>query len=188
MKAEARFHQLLAALSRQCGRDLDVIEVELYDRHLSSYGYDRLNQCLERLLVERNERDPFPSIAMIRRTIDPELDPQSRAQLIADRIWGLIARRGYVWTMTAVDFNGELEREAGREAVVAVQNLGGWRRVCEDANATDPGIMKAQIRKSCEAASSMLRAGHGNVREAITASSQIAALANGALKRLPGAS
>ena len=55
--------------------------VALYDQSLSPLGYEPLCRALEQIILNRSSRDPFPSIAEIRKLIEPEVSERDDAVL-----------------------------------------------------------------------------------------------------------
>jgi hypothetical protein len=113
--------------------------IDLYDQHLGPLGYDRVCKALDRIVVERNSRDPFPSIKEIRMIIDPELDPDQEAMVIASRIVGTVSRIGPYQTDLAKQIIGEVGWRI-------VQSEGGWENVCQTLTYENQGTLKAQWR------------------------------------------
>lgn len=113
--------------------------IELYDQHLAPLGYDRVCKALDRIVVERNSRDPFPSIKDIRLVIDPELDPDQEAIVIASRIAGAVSRIGPYQADLAKQLIGEIGWKI-------VQSEGGWENVCQTLTYENQGTLKAQWR------------------------------------------
>lgn len=113
--------------------------IELYDQHLGPLGYDRVCKALDRIIVERSSRDPFPSIKEIRTIIDPELDPDQEAMVIASKIAGAVARIG--------PYNSELARSMiGEAGWQVVQCEGGWENICQTLTYENQSTLKAQWR------------------------------------------
>jgi hypothetical protein len=113
--------------------------IDLYDQHLGLLGYERVCKALDRIIIERNSRDPFPSIKEIRTIIDPELDPDQEAMVIASRIVGTVSRVG--------PYQPELARQSiGDVGWKIVQSEGGWENVCQTLTYENQGMLKAQWR------------------------------------------
>lgn len=113
--------------------------IELYDQHLSCLGYDRVCRALDQIIVERNSKDPFPSIKEIRMAIDPELDPDQEAVVIASKIAGTVSRIGpYRWEL-AKDLIGDIGWKI-------VQCEGGWENICQTLTYDNQTTLKAQWR------------------------------------------
>ena len=121
------------------GFTLKVETIELYDQHLGPLGYDRVCTALDRIIVERSSRDPFPSIKEIRMIVDPELDPDQEAMVIASRITGAVARIGPYQSALARNMIGEVGWRI-------VQSEGGWENICQTLTYENQGTLKAQWR------------------------------------------
>lgn len=113
--------------------------IELYDQHLEPLGYERVCRALDRIIVERSSRDPFPSIKEIRMIIDPELDPDQEAMVIASKIVGAVARIGPYQSELAQHVIGEVGWRI-------VQCEGGWENICQTLTYDNQSTLKAQWR------------------------------------------
>lgn len=113
--------------------------IGLYDQHLEPLGYERVCSALDRLILERDSRDPFPSIKDIRMVIDPELDPDQEAVVIASRISGAVARVGPYQVELAKQMVGDVGWKI-------VQCEGGWENVCQTLTYENQSTLKAQWR------------------------------------------
>ena len=140
MDSQKSFYAKLTGLAAMVpGFTLVEETIELYDQHLGPLGYDRVCEALDRIILERNSRDPFPSIKEIRMAIDPELDPEQEAVVIASRIAGTVSRIGpYQWELAK-----ELIGEVGWRIV---QCEGGWENVCQTLTYENQSTTKAQWR------------------------------------------
>lgn len=88
----------------------------------------------------------FPAIKEILDAIDPKPDHDAEARLIADKIWGAIERFG------SLKSKQDLVRTAiGETGWKVVENMGGWRVVCEIASYDNVSTLKAQWRESAKA-------------------------------------
>jgi hypothetical protein len=159
---ETRFHKLLAILAARCRTELDEMEIEIYDKELSGAGYARVNTALSRILVDRRPNDPFPSVSFVRSIMNPQADQETRAQLIADRVFGCISRKGYNWQDTSPEptFQKTMEAEFGWIGAWAVKNMGGWAELCKITTPENSSTIKAQLRKSLVAAVKITDAGY----------------------------
>jgi hypothetical protein len=118
--------------------------IGLYDQHLSPIGYEKVCRALDQIILERNSRDPFPSIKEIMMLIDPELDPDQEAMVIASRIAGAVARIG--------PYQSELARQMiGDIGWQVVKSEGGWENVCQMLTYENQSTMKAQWRNLAKA-------------------------------------
>ncbi len=88
----------------------------------------------------------FPSIAEILEFVDPKADPDSEGRLIADRIWGAIERFGSMRGK-----QDAIKAAIGDVGWKVVENMGGWRVVCEIADYNNVASLKAQWRESAKA-------------------------------------
>jgi hypothetical protein len=90
--------------------------------------------------------DRFPSIKQLLAAMNPKPDHDAEARLIADKIWGAIERFG------SLKSKQDLVRTAiGETGWKVVENMGGWRVVCEIASYDNVSTLKAQWRESAKA-------------------------------------
>ena len=88
----------------------------------------------------------FPSIKEILEIVEPKVDNEAEGRLIADKIWGAIERFG------SLKSKQDLVRTAiGETGWKVVENMGGWRVVCEIASYDNVSTLKAQWRESAKA-------------------------------------
>jgi hypothetical protein len=140
MNDQQKFYTKLTGLAGMVqGFTLSPEVIGLYDQHLEGLGYDRVCDALDRIIMERSSRDPFPSIKEIRTIIDPELDPDQEAMVIASRIAGAVSRIGPYQSGLARQIIGEVGWKI-------VQCEGGWENVCQTLSYENQGMMKAQWR------------------------------------------
>lgn len=122
---EERFHRLLAILASRCRTELDELEIEIYDRHLSPYGYDKVCEALEGILIERSNTDQFPAIGMILNRLGDAITQKSLAMDVTNRIAVAIRVKGYNWSDKVSDFENDQLRVLGEIGVQVVKRLGG---------------------------------------------------------------
>lgn len=154
MDSQKLFYAKLTGLAAMVANFTLIEEtIELYDQHLGQLGYERVCKALDRIIVDRNSRDPFPSIKEIRMVIDPELDPDQEAMIVASRIAGAVARIGPYQSDMARHMIGEVGWKI-------VQCEGGWEEVCQTLTYQNQGTLKAQWRNLAK--TFLSRAEHGS--------------------------
>lgn len=90
--------------------------------------------------------DRFPSIKQLLELLEPKADKDAEARIIADKIWAGIERFG------SMKSKQDLVRQSiGEVGWQVVENMGGWRVVCDIASYDNVGQMKAQWRESAKA-------------------------------------
>lgn len=90
--------------------------------------------------------DRFPSIKQLLEMLEPKADKDAEARIIADKIWAGIERFG------SMKSKQDLVRQSiGEVGWQVVENMGGWRVVCDIASYDNVGQMKAQWRESAKA-------------------------------------
>lgn len=140
MDSQKLFYAKLTGLAAMVPNFTLIVEtIELYDQHLAPLGYDRVCLALDRIIVERNSRDPFPSIKEIKMVIDPELHPDQEAMIIASRIAGAVARIGPYQSDLAKHMIGPIGWRI-------IQSEGGWENICQTLTYDNQSTLKAQWR------------------------------------------
>jgi hypothetical protein len=147
---EERFHRLMAILAARSRTELDEIEIEIYDRHLSPYGYEAVCLALESILVERASTDPFPAIGAILARMGMAQTPKAMAIDVTNRIVNAIRSKGYNWSDKVQDFEADQRRLLGELGCTVVKRLGGWQSVIEFVNG-NPNHYRTWIRDSATA-------------------------------------
>lgn len=105
---------------------LSPTTLEMYERLLvPKLGWQRLCGALERILLDRDTRDPFPSPRQIVALFEPQADPEANAVAAANAILEAISKDGYTNPERARARMGEL-------AWSIVESEGGWHKVCEN--------------------------------------------------------
>lgn len=90
--------------------------------------------------------DRFPSIKQLLDMLEPKADKDAEARVIADKIWSSIERFG------SLKSNQDRVRGAiGEVGWQVVENMGGWRVVCDIASYDNVSQLKAQWRESAKA-------------------------------------
>lgn len=113
--------------------------IETYDRLLSPLGYENVNKALDEIMLERDSRDPFPSIKEIRAKVNPTLDPTAEAVRLANMIIGGVSKHG--------PYNIERAKaEIGETGWAAVRAYGGWETVCDSLSNSNRTMMITQFR------------------------------------------
>lgn len=141
---DADFIKRMAVLAQLCRFDLSAQVLEAYDRLLSVHGYEKLCQALDHFLRTRSARDPFPSVADVDAIVYGKSNETDLAALASASIYSAVAAFGWP--------NAEAARgRLGDDVWSVVKAAGGWAQVCEDANETDPGVFKAQLREIARA-------------------------------------
>lgn len=88
----------------------------------------------------------FPSIAEILAMVNPKPDTDSEARIIADKIWAAIERFGSLKSKQDL-----IRSSIGQVGWRVVEQMGGWRVVCEIADYDNVSSLKAQWRESIKA-------------------------------------
>ncbi len=60
---KAQFLARMGILAEICRHRLDAYQMELYDRILAPWGYDRLCKMIDKCIISRKSNERFPSVA-----------------------------------------------------------------------------------------------------------------------------
>lgn len=158
---EPRFFKLLGLLATRCQTELDVLEIEIYDRVLQPHGYEQACRALEQVLIERRVKDFMPSPREIMDKIAPKQNPKNLATEAANKILAQISRRGWSWVDTYkyhhATFQAAMDSELGLLAANTVRLMGGWQRICEESGEVDTAVFRAQIRDAAASVQEEIR-------------------------------
>jgi hypothetical protein len=147
MNAQAGFFTRLTALASMANFVLTEEVIELYDRMLSPGGYDSLCLALDKIILERSSRDPFPSIKEISEKLDIKISDADQAVFQANRILSSVSRFG--WNNSTLARN-----HLGENAWKVVHLMGGWEKLCQSITLENIGMFRAQMRDLYKAAQS----------------------------------
>ncbi len=126
--------ELFVGTALYYGQEVHDQALELYVSDLEDLPFPEVAQGLKDLRREvKTTRCPLP--AAIRAKLNPEIDPEAHAALIANEIVHAIGRVGPYQTPYLSD-----------EAMEIVRLEGGWQRICETLTNENLGIFKAQWR------------------------------------------
>lgn len=140
MTSRQAFISKFVLLAEMCGKSLSEDLVAMYEKSLSQLGYEKLSYVIEQIILERGDRDPFPSIRTIREKVVPTPSAESEAIDAANRISEAMAKYGYGRREEAKQFIGEL-------GWLIVQRQGGWENLCENTLTTQMPTLRAQWRE-----------------------------------------
>ena len=185
---DADFIKRMAVLAQLCNFNLSAQVLEAYDRLLVVHGYEKLCKALDHFLATRSSRDPFPSIADLDASVSGKSNETDLAALASASIYSAVAAFGWP--------NAEAARgKLGDDVWSVVKAAGGWAQVCQDANETDAGVFKAQLREIARAVIHRTAAGKmGEVlefqkpRAQLESSGELKILSNFIPKKIPHAS
>jgi hypothetical protein len=151
---EQEFFVKLTALADLIpGFTLSPTVVEIYSSNLAPLGYEKVCMALDRIIVERSSRDPFPSVKEIRLRVAPETAVEDDANFIVNRVIRSIARIGPYETAKARVAIGEI-------GWAIVQDQGGWEQTCAMLTNDNMGTLKAQWRDLAKAYITRERSDH----------------------------
>lgn len=134
----------LTLVAEMCARQVSADLLVAYTTALEPIGFPALCAALDRIAMERNDRDPFPSIKTIRDLVAPPVNTDHDAIEAANRIVQAIADFGYYQAEGAKRFIGEL-------GWLVVQREGGWETLCESLTTDQIPTRKAQWRELAKA-------------------------------------
>jgi hypothetical protein len=158
------FISKFVVLAEMCGKTLSEDLVAMYESALNSLGYHELSQALQEIILERGDRDPFPSIKTIRERIIPAADAESDAIEASNRIVQALSKFGGV----NADLNcNEAKLFIGELGWLIVERQGGWPSMCERILASQIPTLKAQWRELGKALYERARRGTLNTPPAL---------------------
>ena len=146
------FLERLTLLAGTCDHRLAPVMIELYDRALRKFGYERAVAAVEAAIMERRGQDRMPSIGDLVSRCSPEILERDTAVEVSARIWSAIGKFGWPGELDARGWIGEV-------GWYVVQVNGGWERLCRTAQEKDVGTWKAQLRDHAAAAIRRHKAG-----------------------------
>lgn len=150
------FVNRLKVLAQICNFNMPPFLLNLYDRELSKYGYEKLCHVAEDFITKRKTRDPFPSIADFKSVFEPPVNAEDEAIEASSRIIQAISKFGWCNANDAREFIGELGWRV-------VERFGGWMRVCETVTPDNVTTLHAQFRNISRVNYSRALAGRDNV-------------------------
>lgn len=123
------FFMRLHALALACRFDFDAEGnlPAMYERSLSSLGYEKVNAALLQIFEQRRSNDPFPSVREIKGVMNASLSPEDEAPLIAGRIMQAIVSIGLPINAAQTQTFRESVGEVGWRVI---QMSGGLETVC----------------------------------------------------------
>ncbi len=161
---EKKFHSMLVALAEQCGFALSTMNVEIYDRTLGPYGYQRVNAALWEIIKARRGGDRFPSVADVLAEMGEIISTKSLAVETANLIfWSFNNWRDKFDDRE--DFEALYRDRIGGLAFETVSRMGGYKAVYREwKEAGDLSTLRAQVRDSAAACVELARAGGATIQ------------------------
>ncbi len=145
-KSEVEFHKMIQALAGACSHNLDGFTVELYDRALSPYGYDRANSAMWEIFTTRRGGDRFPSVGDILEKMGINISPRAIAVDCANLIFFAFNKwkNGYT---SRENFEDLFREHIGDLPWEVISRMGGYRALYKEWDeATDKTVLRAQVR------------------------------------------
>lgn len=138
------FLNRLGALAKLSGLVLEKEIIGLYDGAFKQIGYDKGVTAIEHVILNRRSRDPFPSIADLKRVGSREPDEMDQAVEASNRIVEAVSKFGGC----NADLNAPQARKfMGDIAWYVVERNGGFVNLCSQLTASTIGTFKAQFRE-----------------------------------------
>lgn len=208
MTDEQKFMTMLNTLARAANFELDVELIGVYDRHLAPHGYLKVSKTLENIFVERNSRDPFPSIAEILRNMGVTIGDKTLADDVCARMCSAMKRHGYTWPhgttrgdlkkWKAFKILGESREElycpTHKEAIIiecgelgyaVFEKMGGYAAVCAEWGHTkNPQVYRSQLREICRSVIELANAGRLYEAPKLPVPNKVESLTNNVIKSL----
>lgn len=142
MKAEnlKRIQAMLLLLAEYFQKQLTQNQLRMYAEDLEEYGHEAVGHAIKKFKADKaNKFYPLP--AHLIEIMQPAVNPDHEAVEVMNRIWTAIAQHGWPNPKPAREYIGEL-------GWAVVERYGGWKNICQEANDSDGGIMKAQLRET----------------------------------------
>lgn len=114
--------------------------ISTYERMLKPLGYAKVNQALDQIILERDSRDPFPSVKEIASKVNPVVDPSQEADITVAKIISAVSSIGPYRIQDARAFIGE-------HGWSVVKLSGGWETVCDKLDYKNEPTLKAQWKQ-----------------------------------------
>lgn len=172
------FLKRLAVLADLCGKDLSPDVLRMYDKLLEPLGYPALCVAVEQIILDRNDRDPFPSPRTIKEKLHPKVDDDALAIEAASRVIGAISKFGYCNPSEARAYVGEL-------GWAIVDREGGWVALCEKVESRQLPSLRAQWRDLAKSILKRARNDSDDRPPSLPAANPLSRLTNGVAKALP---
>lgn len=138
LQEKQQLKAILVATALYYGQEIADSALALFVEDLEDLPFPQIVQALKEIRRDpKTTRLPLP--AVIRAKLNPEVDERSQAVMVSNSIWDAVGKFGWPNPDRAKAFLGEL-------AWTTVERGGGWLNICQDANQSEPSIMKAQIR------------------------------------------
>lgn len=153
--SQKTFLNRLSTLAKLCGVVLDETMVAFYDRVLRD-DYAGATRALEEIVCTRSTRDPFPSVADVKRLIAKEPADVDQAIEVSNRIFEAMKKFGPYRQEEANAFLGDI-------ALYVVGKFGGLPHLCENMMAKDATMYRAQFRELALSAIRRYKLGQLNV-------------------------
>ncbi len=156
---EKLFHKYLQLLAMRCKVELDQEEIAIYDKYLQGYGYKKAALALEKVIVERSGRDPWPSVTNIIDIIENKGSKRMEALDYANQMIAFVQTAGasrYAQTIHIGNKIYDSRREAvienlGEFALTIFDRYGGYSRFVDELHKSATSTFRAQLRDTIEA-------------------------------------
>jgi hypothetical protein len=132
-------------------RPLTENQIRMYAEDTAAYPVEALIHAAK-IWRDNPDNNRCPIPANLIQIINPTPSAQGEAVEVMNRIWEAIGKFGWPNPDGAKEFIGEL-------GWTVVQRYGGWAALCNEANSSEAGIMKAQLRESVKSVSERSKAG-----------------------------
>lgn len=150
------FLDRLATLAKFCGVTLQQDIIRFYDQVFREIGYGEGVRAIEQTIVSRRSRDPFPSVADLKKIACREVDDMDEAVEAANRIIEAVTKFGYRKPEEAKAWMGDI-------AWYVVSKNSTWQDFCSSLLTKDVPMYRAQFRDLALSAIRRYKAGLLNV-------------------------
>lgn len=163
-QAEGDFQKWMNVLARLCEFELEPALIELYDKRLSPYSYERVNHALQDIIASRGTKEAFPSVVAIIEKMEPKGDDKYLGLEVANLLLKSVSKKGRIWLQSYgphPTFKDAVIAELGEAAYHTMEAFGGWGTIVDSANIGKLDWLRSQLRDT--AMSVMDRARNGTL-------------------------
>lgn len=143
---EIEFQKMLNIIAELCNYQLTESVIEIYDKAISPFGYEKAVQALKDIAGNLRGGDKFPSVNDIRDRASDEISPKSRAIVASN----MIIATFYGWKLDFIfleDFQTKYKQMVGELEWETVSLMGGYRHLFKEFNeAKELSFLRSQIR------------------------------------------
>lgn len=135
---KVKIAQIILGLAEYYDKTINENQLSMYVEDLSFLTPEELSYAVKEYRINP-ENKFFPLPAKLIELVNPFIDPEDEARDVASLIIAAVSSCGYTNP-------GRAEREIGELGWTVIKRMGGWLHLCENLNANNEGMYRAQIR------------------------------------------